>query len=165
MHVFIAGVMQGSRQDDLIDSQHYRLRIIEALEAHFPHTRVTDPWALHPESVSYGLEETRATFFSNTALAGEADLLIAYLPHASMGTAIEMWTAYHNEAYIVAVTPMAHNWVVRITANEIFDDLESLLAHIESGRLAENIAARNGQRAHIGSDQPAAPPGEGLERA
>lgn len=145
MHVFIAGVMQGSRQDDLIDSQYYRLQIIEALEAHFTHAKVTDPWALHPESVGYDLEQTRATFFSNTALAGEADLLIAYLPHASMGTAIEMWTAFHHHAYIVAVTPMAHNWVVRITADEILPNLESLLEHIESGRLAENIAARNGQ--------------------
>lgn len=145
MHVFIAGVMQGSRQDDLIDSQNYRLRIVEALQSHFPHTKVTDPWALHPESVAYDLEQTRTTFFSNTALAGEADLLIAYLPHASMGTAIEMWTAYHNHAYIVAITPMAHNWVVRITANEVLPDLESLLAHIESGQLAQNIAARNGQ--------------------
>lgn len=155
MHVFIAGVMQGSRQDDLIDSQNYRLRIIEALKAHFPHTKVTDPWALHPESVSYGLEETRATFFSNTALAGEADLLIAYLPHASMGTAIELWTAYHNQAYIVVVTPMAHNWVVRITADEIFADLESLLSHIESGGLAQNIATHNGQRARAESGRAA----------
>ncbi len=164
MHVFIAGVMQGSRQDTLIDSQNYRLRIVEALQAHFPHTRVTDPWALHPESVGYGLEETRATFFSNTALAGEADLLIAYLPHASMGTAIEMWTAYHQGAYIVAVTPMAHNWVVRITADEIFPDLESLLAHIESGRLAENIVARNGQRPYTGEGRSPAGTG-GLEPA
>ena len=155
MHVFIAGVMQGSRQDDLIDSQNYRLRIIKALEAHFPHTKVTDPWALHPESVSYGLEEIRATFFSNTALAGEADLLIAYLPHASMGTAIELWTAYHNHAYIVVVTPMSHNWVVRITADEIFADLEGLLSHIESGGLAQNIATHSGQRARAESGQAA----------
>jgi hypothetical protein len=159
MHVFIAGVMQGSRQDDLIDSQNYRLRIIEALEAHFPHTRVTDPWALHPESVGYNLEETRATFFSNTALAGEADLLIAYLPHASMGTAIEMWTAYHNDAYIVTITPMAHNWVVRITADEVLPDLESLLAHIESGQLTQNIAARKGERVVQGSDGATSSPG------
>lgn len=146
MHVFIAGVMQGSRLDDQIDSQNYRPRIIEALEAFFPLTQVTDPWALHPDSVAYDVERMRATFFANTSLAGEADLLIAYLPHASMGTAIEMWTAYHNNAYIVAVTPMAHNWVVRITADEVLPDLESLLAHIQSGKLAENIAVRNGAR-------------------
>jgi hypothetical protein len=146
MHVFIAGVMQGSRLDDQIDSQNYRLRIVEALEAYFPHTKVTDPWGLHPESIGYDLERLRTTFFANTSLAGEADLLIAYLPHASMGTAIEMWTAYQNSAYIVAVTPMTHNWVVRITADEVLPDLESLLAHIESGRLAENFSARRGER-------------------
>ncbi|NLF63076.1 MAG: hypothetical protein GX579_00600 [Chloroflexi bacterium] len=146
MHVFIAGVMQGSRLDPEIDSQDYRVAIVEALKAHFPHTRVTDPWAMYPDSVGYDLERLQTTFIANTSLAAEADLLIAYLPHASMGTAIEMWTAYHNNAYIVAVTPMTHNWVVRITADEVLPDLESLLAHIASGKLAENIAARNGQR-------------------
>jgi hypothetical protein len=146
MHVFIAGVMQGSRLDAEIDSQDYRLRIIEALEAYFPHTRVTDPWALYPDSVGYDLDRLRATFAANTSLAGEADLLIAYLPHASMGTAIEMWTAYHNNAYIVVVTPMTSNWVVRITADEVLPDLDALLEHIENGKLAANIASRNGQR-------------------
>lgn len=146
MHVFIAGVMQGSRLDDQIDSQNYRPAIVEALKAHFPHTKVTDPWALYPDSVGYDLERLRTTFITNTSLAAEADLLIAYLPEASMGTAIEMWAAYHNNAYIVAITPMTHNWVVRITADEVLPDLESLLAHIVSGKLAENITARNGQQ-------------------
>lgn len=139
MHIFIAGVMQGSRLDDQIHEQDYRLRIMEALQNHLPDVRVTDPWALHPDSVLYDTERARATFLKNTALAGEADLLIAYLPHASMGTAIELWTAFHNQAYIVAVTPLQHNWVVQITANEVLPDLESLLAYIESGRLREQL--------------------------
>ena len=142
MHVFIAGVMQSSRLDDRIDSQDYRLRIAEALRTHLSGARVTDPWALHPDSVSYEMEDVRHTFMSNTALAGEADLLIAYLPQASMGTAIELWTAYHNDAFIVAVTPMVHNWVVRITADEILPDLESLLGYIESGKLSKALNRR-----------------------
>jgi hypothetical protein len=135
-HVFIAGVMQGSRLDDRIDGQDYRLRISEALQRHLPDTDVTDPWMLHPNSVAYGDAETRQTFMDNTDLARQADVLIAYLPHASMGTAIELWEAHHNGTYIIAVTPMVHNWVVRITADEILPDLDSLLAYIESGRLA-----------------------------
>lgn len=139
MHVFIAGVMQGSRLDEQIHEQDYRLRIMAALEQHLPDVHVTDPWALHPDSVTYDAEQARATFLKNTALAGEADLLIAYLPHASMGTAIELWTAFHNQTYIIAVTPLQHNWVVQITANEVLPDLDSLLAYIESGRLGERL--------------------------
>jgi len=142
MHVFIAGVMQGSRQDPHIDDQDYRLRIAGALHSHGPDVRVTDPWALHPDSPTYDDGQTRNTFVANVNLAREADLLIAYLPYASMGTAIEMWAAHSSHTYIIAVTPMTHNWVVRITADEILPDLESLLAYIESGRLWPKLEQR-----------------------
>ena len=146
MHIFIAGVMQGSRLDDQIHEQEYRHRIMEALRNHIPDARITDPWSLHPESVAYDAEQARQTFMMNTALAGEADLLIAYLPHASMGTAIELWTAHHSRAYVVAVTPMQHNWVVQITADEVLPDLESLLKFIESGQLGEKVKMRLNRR-------------------
>lgn len=140
-HIFVAGVMQGSRLDEKIDGQDYRMRIGEALQAHLPGASVTDPWILHPNSVSYGELETRRTFMENTELARQADILIAYLPHASMGTAIELWEAHHNGTYVIAVTPMTHNWVVRITADEILPDLDSLLAYIKSGRLQQVLQA------------------------
>ncbi len=142
MHIFIAGVMQGSRLDDQLHEQDYRLRIVEALRQHIPEAEITDPWASDPESISYDTDLARKTFLKNTALAGEADLLIAYLPHASMGTAIELWTAYHNRAYIIAVTPLRHNWVIQITADEVLPDLESLLTYIESGQLNEQVKMR-----------------------
>lgn len=142
MHIFIAGVMQGSRLDEHIDDQNYRVRISEAIRAHLPEAHVTDPWLLHPDSPSYDTEQARVTFLENTGLAGEADVLIAYLPHASMGTAIELWTAYQNHTYIVAVTPMDHNWVVRITADHVLPDLDSLLYYIESGQLREHLEAQ-----------------------
>lgn len=139
MHIFIAGVMQGSRLDDQIHEQDYRLRITEAIRDHIPEAHISDPWALDPGSVDYDAQRARETFVKNTALAGEADVVIAYLPHASMGTAIELWTAYQRRAYVVAVTPMQHNWVVQITADEVLPDLESLLGYIESGRLTEQV--------------------------
>lgn len=139
MHVFIAGVMQGSRQDPHIDDQDYRVRIAGALREHMPDVHVTDPWTLHPDSPSYDDGQTRDTFVANVDLAREADLLIAYLPYASMGTAIEMWAAYSSHTYVIAITPMAHNWVVRITADEVLPDLDSLFAYIESGRLLSRL--------------------------
>ncbi|MFQ5399422.1 MAG: hypothetical protein ACE5E7_07465 [Anaerolineae bacterium] len=142
MHIFIAGVMQGGRHDDQLDSQTYRVRITEALRAHIPGVTITDPWAMHPNSVNYDEETARHTFLSLTKQAGNADLLIAFLPIPSMGTAMEMWEAYQAGVYIIAVTPFVHHWAVRFTANEILPDLEHLLAYIKNGRLQE-LAARS----------------------
>jgi molybdopterin converting factor small subunit len=138
--VFLAGIMQGSRADDGIEGQDYRTAISQALVDHIPGVEIIDPFARNPDSVDYNLERARQTFVTNTALAAEADVLIAYLPQASMGTAIEMWTAYHAQKYIIAVTPLEHNWVVKVTANEVLPDLTSLLDLIQNGRLAEMLA-------------------------
>jgi hypothetical protein len=72
-----------------------------------------------------------------TKEAGQADLLIAYLPVPSMGTAMEMWEAFQANTYIIAVTPLIHHWAVRFTADEIMPDLDSLLADIENGRIPQ----------------------------
>lgn len=142
MHVFIAGLMQGSREDHLIDTQDYRSKIAQALQAHIPGVKISDPYGLHPNSIHYESEKVRETFVSLAGLAGEADMVIAYLPQASMGTAIEMWTAYNANKTIVAVTPLKHNWVVRVTADEILPDLDTLLEQIENGRLLQLLARK-----------------------
>lgn len=136
MHVFLAGVMQGARLDKQIHAQDYRRAITSALQRHVPGVQITDPWALNPNSVQYDEVQARHTFLSMTQKAGEADLLIAYLPTVSMGTAMEMWQAYQAGGYIVAVTPHVHHWAIRFTANEILPDLEHLLMWIENGRIA-----------------------------
>ncbi len=142
MHIFIAGVMQGKRLDDQIDDQNYRLQITEALQRHMPDARISDPWALNPGSVYFDEATARQTFMDMTALAGTADLLIAYLPTVSMGTAMEMWQAYQSGTYIVAVTPHVHQWAIRFTADEILPDLTSLLTMIENGSLTGRLKAR-----------------------
>ena len=142
MHIFIAGVMQGKRLDDQVDDQSYRVRITDALHTYMPEAQISDPWALNPSSVSYDDETAQKTFMAMTALAGTADLLIAYLPTISMGTAMEMWQAYQSGAYIVAVTPHVHQWAIRFTADEILPDLDSLLASIENGSLTRVLTER-----------------------
>jgi hypothetical protein len=136
MRVFLAGVMQGARTDHLIDDQDYRLRIALALREHVAGVEIVDPWLLNPESVFYETDRARDTFLEMTAAAAEADVLIAYLPTASMGTAMEMWSAFRAGRHIIAVTPMRHHWAIRFTANEIYPDLDSLLQYIQSGHFA-----------------------------
>jgi hypothetical protein len=142
-HIFIAGVMQGARLDNQIHAQDYRTRITTALRTHVPGVHITDPWELNPDSVNYDEQRARHTFLSMTRLAGEADLLIAYLPTISMGTAMEMWQAHQAHTYIIVVTPFVHHWAVRFTADEILPDLDSLLAAIADGRIQRLLAARS----------------------
>jgi hypothetical protein len=145
MHVFIAGVMQAERMDDQIVSQDYRTRITQALQTAVADVTITDPFALNPDSVNYDTDQARHTFLSMTKKAAEADLLIAYLPQVSMGTAMEMWEAFQAGAYIVAVTPYIHHWAIRFTSDEILLDLDSLEEIIRNGRLFQTMQARNGR--------------------
>jgi hypothetical protein len=141
MHVFIAGVMQGVRQDDQIDSQDYRVRISDSLRRHIPQVYITDPWAMNPNSVNYDADKARRTFLKMTKVASQADLLIAYLPIPSMGTAMEMWEAFQAGTYIIAVSPLIHHWALRFTANEILPDLDSLIGEIENGRIQQLLTS------------------------
>ncbi len=147
MKVFIAGVMQAERRDNQIESQDYRLRITSALKSAYPDVEITDPWALNPNSVNYDSERARHTFLTMTKKASEVDLLIAYLPRVSMGTAMEMWEAYQAGAYIISVTPHVHHWAIRFTSNEVLPDLDSLIEGIGNGRF-HHIAARKQVDAH-----------------
>jgi hypothetical protein len=76
-----------------------------------------------------------------TKVASQADLLIAYLPIPSMGTAMEMWEAFQAGTYIIAVSPLIHHWALRFTANEILPDLDSLIGEIENGRIQQLLTS------------------------
>jgi len=136
MRVFIAGVMQGSRTDDRVVDQDYRTHITRILAENLEQVEIVDPWALHPESEGYDLERARATFMRMSALAGQVDVLVAYVPEASMGTAVEMWEAYHGGARIFCISGMAENWVIKLLASEVFPTLEAFEAFVTNGGLA-----------------------------
>ena len=139
LRVFIAGVMQANRFDTQLESQDYRLQISQVLRRHLPNVQLIDPWAENPNSVNYDEDRARHTFLTMTHKASEADLLIAYLPLPSMGTAMEMWQAYQANTYIIAITPFVHHWAIRFTANEILPDLGSLFSLLENGRFQQEI--------------------------
>ncbi len=130
MRVFIGGVMQGSRNSG-IEDQDYRLQITEALVARWPDIQIIDPVVLHPNSVTYDDRMARETLFELAELAGQSDVLIVYLPQASMGTALEMYMAYQQGVPVLAITPLAENWVVRAMSRRIFPDIAAFVEHIE----------------------------------
>ncbi len=131
--VFIAGIMQGSRRENDLDAQDYRRFIGEVLRAHVPQVDIIDPLELHPNSVAYDLEAARATLIGMAAAAGAADAVVAYVPAASMGTALEMWEAYHHGKPVVTISPLQHNWVVNALSTRVLADLDQFRAFVAAG--------------------------------
>ncbi len=129
MRVFIGGVMQGSRNSG-IEDQDYRLEITKALVARWPDVQIIDPVVLHPNSVTYDDTMARETLFELAELASQSDVLIVYLPQASMGTALEMYMAYQQGVPVLAITPLTENWVVRAVARQVFPDIAAFVEHI-----------------------------------
>lgn len=138
MRVFIAGIMQGSRTDRDIDSQDYRRELTHLLHHHVPDVEVVDPLAMHPNSVAYGPDEARRTLLETIALAGEVDALVAYIPSASMGTAIEMWNAYQHSVPVYTITGMSANWVVLTLSHRVFPDIPTFADFVAEGGLTGN---------------------------
>ncbi len=135
MKVFIAGIMQGSRLDRYIDDQDYRRVIADAVVAHRPGVEIVDPNELHPDGVDYGDELAKKTLLEMAELAGRCDLVVAYAPRASMGTALEMWQAFQAGVPLVTISPMAANWVVRHLSDVLLPDLDAFRAWLVDGGL------------------------------
>ncbi len=135
LRVFIGGIMQGSRLDRYIDDQDYRRIIAEAILEHHPETEIIDPNELHPNGVDYDDEQARATLLELFDRAGRADLLVAYAPEASMGTAIEMWQAFRAGAPVVTISPMTANWVIKHLSARVLPDLDAFRSWLASGGL------------------------------
>ncbi len=132
MRVFLAGVMQASLAGKGIVDQSYRNAIGEALLAKWPELDVIDPLVLHPNSVEYDDEAARETLFALVTLASSCDLVIAYVPQASMGTALEMNAAYEKGVPVIAISPLRENWVIRAVATRVFPDMEAFMAYLGS---------------------------------
>jgi len=145
MRFFLAGIMQGSHEGALVHDQGYRRRLARLIESHFPEADVYDPQANHSDSISYDDNQGRQVFFEHNRMCRDVDVLVAFLPEASMGTAIEMWEAYQHGAAVIAVSPMKHNWAVKFLSHAIYAGLDELEAELADGRLAVKIdAARAG---------------------
>ena len=139
MRIFLAGIMQGSHVESLLHGQEYRAHVKRLLLKHLPEATVYDPLADHPNSLGYDAPTGRDVFFRHNQMCREVDVLVAVLPEASMGTAIEMWEAYQHGALVVTISPMKHNWAVKYLSHELYADMPEFETALESGRLAARI--------------------------
>ena len=124
--VFIAGVMQGNRKDGLIHSQSYRKKITKILYTIDSTIKIIDPDKTDPGRLKYSNEQSSRMFFKYCDIVSKVDMIIAYVPHASMGSAIEMWIAYNAGIPILSVTPLKYNWVIKLLSSKIYSSITKL---------------------------------------
>lgn len=139
MKIYISGVMQGSEKGLGIQGQAYRQVISDALKIRHPEAEIYDPFSLFPDSVTYDDRRARQTLFAMADEAAAADVLIAYLPEASMGTALEMIRAYDQGKAVISITSLEKNWFIRAVSAKIFPSLDDFCAWIAQTHLSELI--------------------------
>lgn len=116
--------MQGSRKDGKIYSQEYRNELTSILNKWNKDIEVVDPDKTDPNRLFYSEEQAKKMFFDYCDCVKKVDLLISFLPKASMGTAVEMWEAYHAKVPIITISPMNTNWVIKLLSNKIYKKIE-----------------------------------------
>lgn len=147
MRFFLAGIMQGSHAEALLHDQEYRTWIRRLVETHFPQADVYDPLANHSGSLGYDDAKGRDVFFNHNRMCREVDVLLAFVPEASMGTAIEMWEAYQHGAAVITVSPLRHNWAVKFLSHAVYADLAEFEAAVVCGDVARRVAEVKGRPA------------------
>lgn len=141
MKVFLAGIIQGSRLDG-IHPQEYRDEIRAVLRRTLPDVEVFCPIEHHPASLDYPDEVAARVFFELLERAAQSDVLIAFVPEASMGTAVELWRARENNRVVLAVTPLTTNWAVKFLCDRLFPDAAALAEFIASEDFRKLLAAK-----------------------
>ncbi len=139
MRFFLAGIMQGSHVGSVLHNQSYRARIQQLLKAHFPLAEIYDPLADHAGSLEYDDQTGRDVFFHHNRLCGTVDVVLAFVPEASMGTAIEMWEAHRHGRLVITISPLKHNWAVKFLSHAVFADLEEFEAALRGGDVARIV--------------------------
>ena len=144
---FVAGIIQGSIAEKRIHSQDYRVFVKQLILDHVPGASVFCPFENHPNSIDYDYETGQRVFIDLMGKASQPDVLIAYAPQASMGTAIEMWEAYNANRIVLCISPLKENWVVKFLSTEVFESMDEFAEYVKSGRLGQLLRDRAHQNA------------------
>jgi hypothetical protein len=136
MRFFLAGIMQGSHLGAVLHNQDYRGQLKRLLLEAFPGSEVYDPLADHGQSLDYDEDTGRQVFYRHNRMCREVDVVIAVVPEASMGTAIEMWEAHeHGHGLVLTISPLTHNWAIRFCSHAVFKDIEEFEEAVRSGKV------------------------------
>jgi hypothetical protein len=136
MKIFLAGVIQGDRADGSLHEQDYRTVLSDIVKATHPNAEFIDPHRENPDRLGWNRQRQADMFFEYAAKAAACDAMIAWLPTASMGTAVEMYTAHTARVPIVAVTPLIGTWAIFAMATCCLPDIAAFAEFVKAGRFA-----------------------------
>ncbi len=137
MKIYISGVMQGSEKGQKIQEQGYRQIISDALKIRHPNAEIYDPFSVFLDAGEYDDQRSKQALFEMAEAAASADFVIAYLPEASMGTALEMIRGYDNGKTIISISTLEKNWFIRAVSAKIFPSLDDFCAWVHQTQLEE----------------------------
>ena len=137
MRIFLSGIIQGSRRGKNIHTQDYRSTLKSLLARYADGADVICPIDLHPNSVDYDDAMARQTFEDMVRQACASDLVVAYLPEASMGTAVEIWQAHQSGVPVLTISHLAENWVIMLASKRVFATIEAFESYLAAGGLGE----------------------------
>jgi hypothetical protein len=115
------------------------------VKARHPDAEIVDPIALVPDSMEYADDRARQVLFDMAEEAARADVVVAYLSEASMGTALEMVRAYDADTPVVSISPMMHNWFIRYLSRRVFSTLEAFADWVAEGGLETLVSSREAE--------------------
>jgi len=136
--VFVAGIVQGSKATG-VEDQTYRDRIGAIIKRRFPTTVIVDCELIYPEGGSLKGATAKEAFCQLVERAAISDVIISYLPSASMGSIVEMWEARREGKCVVTITPLKNNWAVLAASTHIVPDLESFEEFVARGGLDSKL--------------------------
>lgn len=146
MKVYLSGIVHGSQQDNTVYDQEYREQIRKILADKYRDVTISSPVEELDQDSLRKRDTAETAFFSQIEEALTSDLVVAYLPAASMGSAIEIWEAYKNSKPIVVISPLQENWTVRFLSTRSCPDLEAFGNMVARGELDEFLLDRYERR-------------------
>ena len=141
VRVYIAGTVSGNQKDSVVD-QDYRQKIAFVLQP-YSDVLVYDPLVGNEDSLLYNDKEARQMFEGCLErIRSKTDVVIAYIPEASMGTAIELYEAKKYGKFVIIISPLSDNWVVRLYGDMVFVSLDAFVDRVVRGGFDGILNAR-----------------------
>lgn len=123
---YLSGTMQGSKKDTSITEQDYRQILREIILKTYPSSEIICPRDLFQNVSPNDTETIKLIIPKCVEVSRNCDIVIAYLPEASMGSAVELWEAHKNSKTVLVITTMRHNAMILSIADKIFNDFSDL---------------------------------------
>ncbi len=137
--IFVSGIVHGSRENEVYP-QCYRKRIVDVIEKSWQNAIISCPSIVHSKSSTETLTETVKAFEQQLSLLKKSDIVVAYIPEASMGAAIEIYNASLRGKYVVTITPLQTSRIIKIFSHDIYDSVDSFEQACEIGKFKKDFS-------------------------